>query len=185
MKLFFYQFLYGQLFVLTIMIVFAGTVLWGKMSKHFSYHVWRIISISCFIIVILAILCPTVLIRGINFTMENRGTVVLQPFHFLITGKSSHEIYRVAAGNVLIFMPFGAIIAGMKSKTSQKNGIVWRVALLAIISGLLFSFLIELAQYFLVGGQAETDDLICNSFGALLGAACCVLPEMHKAHKQK
>lgn len=62
-------------------------------------------------------------------------------------------------GNIILFMPFGFFIP-----------LLWRIsAIKAVIIGFLASLFIETCQLFLARGT-DVDDLILNTFGALLGA---------------
>jgi glycopeptide antibiotics resistance protein len=59
--------------------------------------------------------------------------------------------------NILLFVPFGFFLSWNKSR-----GI--------IVSGLLFSLLIEALQYaFPIGRSADIDDVILNTLGTFLG----------------
>ena len=58
-------------------------------------------------------------------------------------------------GNVVFFIPFGFLYP-------KKN---WKIIL---VSGAIFSLLIEVIQYVGCLGLCELDDLICNSAGALI-----------------
>ena len=59
-------------------------------------------------------------------------------------------------GNIVFFVPFGFFYP-------KQN---WKAIL---ISGSVFSLLIEVIQYVGCLGLCELDDLICNSLGALIG----------------
>ena len=59
-------------------------------------------------------------------------------------------------GNIIFFMPFGFFHPKQNWKT-------------ILISGAVFSLLIEIIQYVGCLGLCELDDLICNSLGALIG----------------
>lgn len=59
-------------------------------------------------------------------------------------------------GNIVFFVPFGFFHPNQN----------WKAIL---ISGAVFSLLIEIIQYVGCLGLCELDDLICNSLGALIG----------------
>lgn len=61
-------------------------------------------------------------------------------------------------GNLLGFAPWGYFLA-------RRGGGFWD----CLLQGLLLSLMIEAGQYALGSGLSETDDLILNSLGALLG----------------
>lgn len=58
--------------------------------------------------------------------------------------------------NILFFIPFGFLLPTKRW---------WKVLLIAMF----FSMAIEVAQYYFALGLCELDDVISNSFGALIG----------------
>lgn len=62
--------------------------------------------------------------------------------------------------NVLLYLPFGFIIAGTAEKLSW-----WKVGILAVI----FSAITELSQLIFCLGFFEFDDILHNTLGALAG----------------
>lgn len=58
--------------------------------------------------------------------------------------------------NIAFFIPFGLLIPVEK----------WKAVL---ITAVVFSTAIEIVQYFGGYGLAELDDVICNTFGAMIG----------------
>lgn len=70
--------------------------------------------------------------------------------------------------NVVVFIPLGILLAC--SFRSMK----WRVALLI---GMGISFSIEMAQYVFKLGFSETDDVIHNATGCMIGYGACHLIE--------
>ena len=67
------------------------------------------------------------------------------------------------AGNVLIFMPYGALMTFFRRKTRT-------VILSVTLSGFFFSCAIELTQLFTRVGCCDVDDVILNTMGTLLGS---------------
>lgn len=68
------------------------------------------------------------------------------------------------AGNVVAFMPFGALIRWVRNKKTS--------ALAAIAYTFFFSLSIELVQLVTKVGVFDVDDLILNTLGGLLGYIC-------------
>ena len=65
-------------------------------------------------------------------------------------------------GNIFMFAPFGFLTPVLMKKKS----------LLKIVAlGFLFSLFIETCQFVFYKGEAEADDLICNTAGAAIGYA--------------
>jgi hypothetical protein len=61
-------------------------------------------------------------------------------------------------GNIGLFLPFGAALCllGLRRRT-------------AVLTGLCLSTLIEITQLFIPGRTTSTDDVLCNTLGAVLG----------------
>ena len=66
-------------------------------------------------------------------------------------------------GNVLVFIPIGMLVAQL-TKVKHKY-------LISGIIGFLFSLVIEITQYFTLLGTFEVDDLIHNTWGAVIGCS--------------
>lgn len=71
-------------------------------------------------------------------------------------------------GNVVMFMPLGALIVGLG------RGALWGRFALAVGFGAALSLAIEVTQ-FAIGRVADIDDILLNSAGALLGALVAVV----------
>ena len=78
-------------------------------------------------------------------------------------------------GNVLVFMPFGALLASALDERSHP-------ALTSMMVGAVLSIAFEIAQLWIPGRVVSTTDVILNTLGALLGAEMVVLANRH--HRQ-
>lgn len=68
--------------------------------------------------------------------------------------------------NILFFIPFGLWFPdGIKLLPAFKD----KQWLLILFAGMLFSVFIEVTQYIACCGLCETDDVLCNGLGALIG----------------
>ena len=68
--------------------------------------------------------------------------------------------------NILFFIPFGLWFPeGFKPPSVFKD----KRWLLILSAGMLFSVIIEITQYITCRGLCETDDVLCNGLGSLLG----------------
>ena len=74
--------------------------------------------------------------------------------------------------NIIMFVPIGFLLFFLVN--NNKRTLV-RVFFLTILYGLIISFGIEVMQYLRKKGLAETDDLISNSIGVIIGFCCSVL----------
>lgn len=95
---------------------------------------------------------------------------------------SNDEIRWQIYFNILLFMPFGFFL--YLSKASPLSRITLR--------GFLLSLSIEVCQYVFYLGLFEWDDMLHNSLGCLMGAACgkfiktvWKLHRLHKLHGRK
>lgn len=64
--------------------------------------------------------------------------------------------------NILLFVPFGLLIGAFGFRKGK-------AIIIAVLSGFLFSSFIEGSQYYFHKGVCETDDVLHNSVGCLLG----------------
>lgn len=74
------------------------------------------------------------------------------------------DIFINLIGNVVAFIPFGALIRWVRN---QKTGF-----LVAVLYTFLFSLAIELIQLFTKVGVFDVDDLILNTCGGAIGYIC-------------
>lgn len=98
-------------------------------------------------------------------TSGQAGGVNLVPFQEIQRGLDNRgsSPWRNLVGNVVLFMPFGASVAGLI------RGRFWRRVVTATVLGAVLSASIEVAQHW--GGRvADIDDIILNTAGALVGA---------------
>ena len=77
----------------------------------------------------------------------------------------NRELLRSNLMNVLLFYPAGLLAGSLLPKDGKR----WRGILLMAAGGCALSLAIELSQYALHLGLAETDDVIHNTLGAALG----------------
>lgn len=95
------------------------------------------------------------------------------PFHsyYAVLHGGSRELYRSNFMNAVLFYPAGLLGYELLPK---RWGNIGKLAAVTIFFALA-SFGIEYAQYRFRLGLAETDDIIHNGLGALLGALPCCL----------
>lgn len=103
----------------------------------------------------------------LNRVSGARSGVVSLPFQqFIASIRDNREILRSLLLNILLFCPFGAAFVNL---FSQHKPSASRVSF-ACILGMLLSLLIEWIQYHFSLGNAEADDVICNTLGTFIGA---------------
>lgn len=110
----------------------------------------------------------TILMRGYN--PEGRG-IMTMPFYWLFilrrTGQTGY-LWRAIENVIMLMIP--AFVLGIILRSVKP---VKRIIMITLIMA-VFSFTIEALQFALNVGVTEVDDLLCNTFGGLLGAALSV-----------
>ena len=102
------------------------------------------------------------------YTVVGRGTadvrvISLTPFITFERAKAEVELYRTMYMNMLLFLPLGL---SLPFALPQK----WKCkALLSAVAGFLLSVGVEAIQYFFRIGDCETDDVLMNTLGMLIG----------------
>jgi VanZ family protein len=112
---------------------------------------------------------PFQLTLGHEGLWERMSRLQLLPFR---EGRRAFSVLDVAS-NVLLFVPFGALMALGRSPGPRRPSIL-PIAAAALLAGLL-AMLIELGQLFAAGRTASLIDLAANMTGATLGAAAVTL----------
>lgn len=111
------------------------------------------------------ILSVTILSRDIGSGSE----LSLVPFSSWINyfKGNNEEFLRTNTFNMLLFLPFGASLYAVRynTRSSFKS-----LLIITSVSAMLLSILVELGQWFLQCGEVETDDVIHNVLGAVIGA---------------
>ena len=92
---------------------------------------------------------------------------ILTPFATFIAAQQQPELYRAMLMNVFLFFPLGLTLSNALPQKWHR----WGKIILTTLIGCILSAGIEYAQYRYALGMAETDDVICNTLGAFLGAA--------------
>lgn len=107
----------------------------------------------------------------------------LIPFHSYraVMAGENKEILRSNFMNVVLFYPAGLFACELMPK---RRGRTKRVIFVAVLFALA-SVSIEFCQYYFALGQAEIDDVIHNTLGAIIGALICTMPIKWKSGKSK
>ena len=146
-------------------MMIAGALLWGFLRTKLNERAWRSANLALLMVSITAVLYLTIFDRG-GGTYE----VLLRPFSVLERAKRQRELYRAMLMNVFLFFPLGLTLSNVLPRRRSFWG---RIALTTLL-GCLLSIGVEFAQYLFSLGMAETDDVLCNTLGAFLGA-CSLL----------
>lgn len=108
------------------------------------------------------------LILILIYTVIGRGTadvrvLLLTPLITFERAKTNVELYRTLYMNMLLFLPLGL---SLPFALPEK----WKCrALIAAAAGFLLSVGVEMTQYVFKIGNCETDDVLMNTLGMLIG----------------
>ena len=142
--------------------------IWSVIGALFYKRI-RIIGIVVMIIAVAAILYITVLSRS-----ESSEGADFIPFSAIERAKNEPELYRSMLMNAFLFVPLGL------SLPFVFGGSIAKRIMLTILVGFLLSVTVESIQFFAFLGMTETDDVICNTLGTLIGSCAYLLAMLWK-----
>ena len=171
------HFIYAQPPLLIIFLMAAALALWGYLATkiHMTLH-WHRGNLILSVPMAIAILYTTILSRS-----EGNSGLVLTPFAALTAARQQPELYREMLMNVFLFFPLGLTLSNALPRTWHR----WLRIALTALTGCVLSAGIEYAQYRFALGMAETDDVICNTLGAFVGASSLLLAHAMEKHKER
>lgn len=139
----------------------AMYVLWTLLMMIPSKTFRRIAAVAGTAAAVLVILSFTVFGRR---TGSGSGEVSLQPFVTFALAKQQPEYYRTMYMNFFLFLPLGLALPHVLPDKLRGRAAV------TLAAGLALSVGAELCQYFFRFGRCETDDVLMNALGVLVGA---------------
>lgn len=147
-------------------LVATGAYFW--LYRKFSQKRWW----PAAVIGLLLCWAAVVLAHTVLSRVEGTAVLSLMPFQTYITvlGGGERELLRSAFMNVLLFYP-GALL--LRSILPRGTG------LLVVLGLFAATVVIEVCQFALQLGYAETDDVLHNTLGAVLGVLACRQYEKH------
>lgn len=137
-------------------------VLWIIIGVIFKRQM-RVISSVVAILSAVVILYVTLFSRG-----ETAIGAELIPFDSFVRAVEQPEAYRSMLMNIVLFVPLGIALPFVFSGKSARR------VFLAVLLGFVLSAMVEFSQYMFALGLAETDDVICNTLGTVVGS--CAYP---------
>ena len=151
-----------------MLIAMTTGAFWYLRYKFSNTLRWKVGIPILFICSIGVILLGTL---GQRVTDGNAAAPILIPFHsyYLALTSGNVELYRTNFMNAILFYPAGLLGCALLPQRWRK---IHKVLLLTIPFALL-SIWIEYTQYHHGLGLAETDDVIHNTLGTLLGVLAC------------
>lgn len=156
-----------------MLLLLAG---WSYLSEKSEERKWAIGNAILLVAVLDFILYTTLLTRS-----PGGYEVILTPFAALAAARVQPELYREMLMNVFLFFPLGLTLSNALPRRWNR----WLRIGVTTLAGCLLSAGIEYAQYRFALGLAETDDVLCNTLGALLGAASLLVAHAIESHKER
>ena len=145
--------------IIIAILLWAGTERLTDSSRK-AKKCWRYMNQALCVVAVLLIVRMTLWGRT-----AGQRTFAWMPFHTLATLSYNDEAIRTLLMNVVLFLPFGLTLPYVLAKVEAD----YRRWFYCILIGCMVSIGIELLQYCFALGQAETDDVLCNTFGCALG----------------
>ena len=171
-----FQSIYSKPLSNIILAIVIAIVAWGYLRTKVQLRRWTMANFVLFCAAVIAILCATIL----NRTPGNYE-LILTPFAALSAARQQPELYREMLMNVFLFFPLGLTLSNALPQKWHR----WGRIILTTLIGCILSAGIEYAQYRYALGLAETDDVICNTLGAFLGAASLLAAHAIEKHKER
>ena len=146
----------------------AAGIAAARLHNERITKVCRIANFSALCVCTCLLLYSTLLGRKV----QEQRTTSLVPFSIIGKVFTVKNSGREKMLNIYAFIPIGLTLSGaMKERTSKKY-------LTAFLVGTAFSVFIETMQYIFAVGLAETDDVIVNSLGTLIGVVICIISDV-------
>lgn len=161
---------------MVIFLMLALLIVWAMLSQHKNQKKRTIINAVLCFITALIILYTTLLTRT-----PGDYEVILTPFATFTAARQQPELYREMLMNIFLFFPLGLTLSNALPRKWHR----WSRIILTTLVGCALSAGIEYAQYRYALGLAETDDVICNTLGAFLGAASLLAAHAIEKHKER
>lgn len=143
--------LYPSFMVLAIVVVYG--LLSSRVARKKEYVLWSLLAEYLFVVI-----CSTVVCRS-HFAEARVEWLPFWDYIAIVNKTPGVSVWDIIL-NVVLFLPFGFLLAAIKPTWRW-----WKIVLLACA----FSFSIETMQLIFSKGIAQTDDLMHNTLGAYLG----------------
>ena len=170
------HYIYSRSFISVITFMALALAAWGALPARVGARRWRWGNLALVLLMTAAILYATLFSRA-----EGSTGLILTPFAFLTAARIQPEIYREMLMNVFLFFPLGLTLSNALPRKWHR----WGRIILTTFIGCALSAGIEYAQYRYALGLAETDDVICNTLGAFIGATSLLIAHAIEKHKER
>lgn len=170
------HYIYTRSFIGIITFMALALAAWGALPARVGARRWRWGNLALMLLVAAAILYATLFSRA-----EGSTGLILTPFATFTAARVQPELYREMLMNVFLFFPLGLTLSNALPRKWHR----WLRIILTTLVGCALSAGIEYAQYRYALGLAETDDVICNTLGAFLGAASLLAAHAIEKHRER
>lgn len=170
------HYIYTRSFISIITFMALALAAWGALPARVGARRWRWGNLVLVFLTTAAIFYATLFSRA-----EGSTGLILTPFASLTAARVQPELYREMLMNVFLFFPLGLTL----SNALPRKWYRWLRIILTTLVGCALSVGIEYAQYRYALGLAETDDVICNTLGAFLGAVSLLAAHAIEKHKER
>ena len=169
------HYIYSRSLIGVLVAMLLPLAIWGALSARVAARQWRPGNLALLLVSAAVILYATL------FSRAEGGGLILTPFAALAAARAQPELYREMLMNVFLFFPLGLTLSNALPRRWNYR----RRIGVTVLAGCLLSAGIEYAQYRFALGLAETDDVLCNTLGALLGAASLLVAHAIESHKER
>ena len=170
------HYIYIRSFIGIITFMALALAAWGALPARVGARRWRWGNLALMLLVAAAILYATLFSRA-----EGSTGLILTSFATFTAARVQPELYREMLMNVFLFFPLGLTLSNALPRKWHR----WLRIILTTLVGCALSAGIEYAQYRYALGLAETDDVICNTLGAFLGAASLLAAHAIEKHRER
>lgn len=170
------HYIYSRSLITIILFMILMLIVWATLSMRIFTKRWQWTNLFLSFLSLAAILYTTLLCRS-----EGSNSLVLQPFAALAAARVQPEFYREMLMNMLLFFPLGLALSHVLPSRLP----VWARVCITGLAGCVLSVGVEALQYRFALGTAETDDVICNTLGTLIGAASLPLSHLIQSCRER
>ena len=160
-----YNYIYSRPLWLVAFCLLFLAVVWSRADEqctvsHRRTVAWKLLNLALLLVSLLFIAWATLLRREPMAELM----VELRPFSTFDRIAAQPEYVRTMIMNAALFLPLGLSAAALLPRRWP-----WLRIAFALLLGLAVSCGVEQLQYLHLLGTVEVDDVLCNTFGALLG----------------
>lgn len=168
--------IYSRPLAQIILLMVVLSLIWGWVSTKNTLKRW-----DCFNRLLLLPVLGAILYATLSNRESGTYPLILNPLAKLEAALIQPELYREMLMNAFLFFPLGLTLShALPCRLSLRL----RIGITVIIACLL-STGIECAQCYFSLGLAETNDIVCNTSGAFVGATSLLIAHAFKRRKER